>query len=319
MFTRRALAVAALLCAAALAGCGEGSSSSTTGGRPPLPTPTPVGLETPPPGTAYLGAYSAGGVAGLENAIGRKLALDMHYYTWAGLFPSFQETGDLSNGRTSVDSWDCQPSNAQIAAGNDDQLIVTRAQAIKTYGHPIFLRYMWDANLPPAGLGRSQCYDKATDNADGTFSGAEYVAAWQHIRKIFAQQGVTNVIWVWSFSSAGVNPAPYYPGASQVDWVGIDAYDTTGSDFATTLSAPYAQAAAFGKPILISETGASQLIQPSYLSGVVPALQSQFPMVKGFMYYSASAGSFVWTLNSAGIAAFATLGADPYFNAFTTP
>lgn len=320
MFTSRVRCalLGGLLCAL-LAACGEGTASTPSSGHPPLPTPTPVGLDTPPPGTAYLGAYVPGGVGGLEFTMGRKLALDMHYYTWAGLFPAFQETGDVANTRTPVDSWDCQPSNAQIASGSQDALIVTRAQAIKAFGHAIFLRYMWDPNLNDAVLGRQQCHD-SNDNADGTFSATQFVAAWNHIRAIFAQQGVNNVVWVWSVSAAGTAPAAYYPGDANVDWVAIDGYDTNGdSSIVPVFSSIYSAVAGYNKPVLIAETGASSTgeLQVPYLLSVSPAIQKNFPLVKGFIYYDGkTSNGFSWSLDAAGANAFATVGSDPLFQAF---
>jgi beta-mannanase len=174
---------------------------------------------------------------------------------------------------------------------------------------------MWDANLPPGSLKRTACYDPATDESNGNFSPAQYVAAWQHIRSIFDQQGVTNVIWVWSVSSAGTDPGPFYPGDSQVDWIGIDAYDTAGTDFAGTFSPIYSKIATYGKPVLVTETGASPFVQAQFLQGAVPALQTQFPLVHAFIYYDANSGIYQWALSSDGVAAFTALGHNPYFSA----
>jgi hypothetical protein len=310
---------------ALLAGCGESPSNAVTPGGSPLPTPTPVGLETPSGNSIYLGAYVSypnGQITGLENQIGRRLAIDMHYDNWVSLFPYFPENHDLTAGRLSIDSWNCGMSDADIVSGAADPLIITRAQALRTFGHPIFLRFMWDMNLPSttAQIPRTQCYDPSTDNSDGTFSATEFVQAWQHIRLLFAQQGATNVIWIWSFSSAGTNPAPYYPGNSQVDWIGIDAYDTSAVGFAENLVNAYQFAAAYGKPLMVTETGASSLIQSSFFLNAASTLQTQFPLIKGYVYYDSTAGGgFDWSLNTAGIAAFTTFAQSPYMSAYATP
>lgn len=272
-----------------------------------------------------MGAYVSplkGGITTLETPVGRKFALNMHYYPWAGSFPRLTENADVENGRLPIDSWDCGISNAQILAGNADMLITTRALSFKEFGHPVFLRFMWDMNLPNttalpySGQARTQCYDPATDNADGTFSAKEYVAAYQHIRQIFAQNGVTNIIWLWSVSASGADPSPYYPGDSQVDWVGVDTYDPTGTLTFSSLFAPtYASLASHNKPIMVTETGTIHSNQQNFLTGLPAALQSNFPMVQGFVYFDDS----TWALTPAAAATFAQVAHDPYLSGYGTP
>lgn len=313
------VACAALV--AAIGGCGESPATSSTPSvtAKPIFTPTPVGLETPSSGKIYLGAFVSpspnGGIASLEKQVGRKLALDMHYYSWAALFPGTNEDNDIQNLRMPVESWDCGPSDAAVASGAADPLIQTRAQAIKNFGHPVFLRYMWDANLAPSVLSRSQCYDPTTDNADGTFSASEYLAAWQHIREIFAAENVTNVVWVWSVAASGNDPRPYYPGSTEVDWIGIDAYDTAGAGFTGTFSTVYGLTAPFGKPMLVAETGEVAADQATFFSAASGALQTQFPMIDGFMYYDGANAAGSWSLSASGVSALSALASDPYFAA----
>ena len=59
-------------------------------------------------------------------------------------------------------------------------------------------------------------------------SGRDFVAAWDHIRAIFAAVGVKNAAWVWCPTANGFNPdgraAAFYPGDNKVDWICADAY-----------------------------------------------------------------------------------------------
>lgn len=316
---RSSVLVGTLLAAAVLlTACGEGSGSSIPGGTP-FATPTPVGIETPPSGTNYLGVYVAinspsGTIYTLEKLVGRKFAMNVHYQDWTGLFPSAAESGDLTNGRLPLESWDCGFSNADIVSGAEDPLIVTRAQAIRSFGHPVFMRYMWDMNQVASGT-RTQCYDPATDNSDGTFSASEYVAAWKHIRAIFTQQGVTNVVWVWNVSANGVDPTAYYPGDSQVDWIGIDAFDTTGNGLAATLGPTYALIASHAKPTLVL-TGEGAPGQPAFFQTAPTTLQSQFPLVRSLLYYDGATAPYFFSLSPSGVNAFTTMGALPFFSGF---
>ena len=53
----------------------------------------------------------------------------------------------------------------------------------------------------------------------------DYVAAWRHLVTVFAEEGASNVRWVWS---PNVNPDGYlpferlYPGDRWVDWLALD-------------------------------------------------------------------------------------------------
>jgi hypothetical protein len=294
-----------------------------------VPTATPVGLQTPAAGSIYLGAYvppSTGGISTLESVIGRTLALDSHYYAWVSDFPRLPENSDVENGRYSVESWDCGISDAQIVSGAADPLIKTRALSLKTLGHPIFLRFFWDMNLPSttvfpySNASRSSCYDPTTDEPNDVFSPKEFVAAWDHVRAIFAEENVTNVIWVWSVAASGPNPAAYYPGNTEVDWIGVDTYETNSSTFATLFSPTYPFAAGYGKPILVAETGTLAPGQPGFFTNLPTALQSSFPLVQGFMYFDGENAGANYTLGSPlGTAAFTTVATNPYLSAFGTP
>ena len=229
----------------------------------------------PPAGTIYLGAYvnylkNLGPyetqTATFEKQIGRKLALHSEYYAFTDSFPSAEDVDDYRNGRVPVDSWDCGDTDYRVAQGKDDAVITKVAQNFKAYGFPIFLRYFWEMNLPTTALPRTECVDKVRDK-NGYFNATDYVAAWQHIHAIFVAQGVKNVVWVWNPSgSLVVSPIPYYPGATETDWIGFDHYDLTGAGLQSTYSAPYNALTPLSKPIMIGETGTTSQYQSADIS-----------------------------------------------------
>lgn len=306
----------------ACGGGGGGSAAPVPSATPsPLATPIVAGQLLPPAGMIYLGAYvnssglphAAGPAAtqAFESQIGRKLALDMVYHDFLTRFPGRGGLDDYANGRIPVYSWDCGLSNAQVAAGAADTTLRLQAQSIAAYGWPIFVRYMWDMNLSELALSRSACYDRSTDGFSGYFSPTEFIAAWQHIRQIFTQEGAVNAVWLWSVSDGGNPIGPYYPGNSQVDWVGMDVYDSTGAAFGPTFSTMYNVLATYNKPIMISETGAAASIQPTFFSQAAPTLQTEFPLVKGFVYYDAI-GQQDWRVTAANLPAFTSFAKTPY-------
>lgn len=319
MVSSRALFLGAALLSSVMVACGETPTSApfSVQHQRPTVTPTPVGVETPSGSGIYAGAYvsnAIGEIGALEVSVGRTLAMDMHYHTWVSDLVGSGEYDDLAYGRLPIESWQCGEPDVNVAGGYSDLLITTVAQEIKQFGHAVFVRFMWDANMPNTYLDRQSCWGSQSDNADGTFSATQYVAAWRHVRHIFAENNVTNVVWVWSFNAAGSDPTAYYPGNTEVDWVGIDAYDTGSVDLAATLSSAYASAAQFGKPVLISETGAVSSYQATFFNDAASELQSQFPDVKGFVYYDGTNGAD-WSLGTTGKPAFATFVQTPYLSA----
>jgi hypothetical protein len=326
----------------ALASCGEGAAPSV-GGTASGPTPTPLPTRTPlsapvvagallsPAGSIYFGAYvntsglvngsTIADTAALEASLGRTLALHMHYQGFLSNFGDRNDQDDFDNGRVPIESWNCGASDAQIAAGAEDSEIALKAAAIKAFAWPVFVRFFWDPNLSDANLGRTDCYDPNTDLPSGVFSPAEYVAAWDHIRAIFQAEGVTNAVWVWSVNAAGSNPLAYYPGNSEVDWVGMDAYDTGNTSFASTLAPLYAELTPLQKPIMISETGAAGPVQSAFFTGAAATLQTQFPLVSAFVYYDAiyysAPGSPLnqdWRVTSGALPAFSAFANSTYMD-----
>lgn len=318
------LSVILLFCAC-FAACGEGSNSSTLSSGSAVPTPTPTrtpltapinaGALLPPAGTNYLGAYvNTSGLNGgntpkdtalLESQIGRTLALHMYYQAWATNWGNRSAADDFNNGRVPIDSWNCGAPDAVVAATPNpspspfatpdpyDAEITLKAQEVKAYAWPVFIRFFWDMNTPDNNLTRQGCYGQLTDLPHGYFSGKNFVAAWIKIHDIFEQVGATNAVFVWSVNSQGVNPLNpdqsvdenYYPGDKYVDWVGIDAYDTNNGSFSQTFQSTYNNLATLHKPIMITETGALPGQQTSFFQEAVPAMQSQFPLVRGLVYY----------------------------------
>jgi hypothetical protein len=204
-----------------------------------------------------------------------------------------------------------------VASGKDDALLRTRAQALKAFGYPIFVRWFWEMNLTEiANPPRTQCWDPNTDLPGGFFSPAEFIAAWTHVRSVFAQVGATNVIWEWNVAAVRGGAGQYYPGDAQVDWVAMDDYDRQNVSFQATMYYLAAVLSQFGqKPLLINETGAYAANQPAFLNGAAATLQNDFPAVRGLGYFDAVGTFHDWILSAQGLSAFATFANQAYMSA----
>jgi hypothetical protein len=318
----------------------------------------------PPPGKIYLGAFvnpdgtngfgntSARTVVDFEKLIGRKLALDLHYYKWkelAGMgahpFPSTETDplGDGAQGRIPVISWNCGAPNAEVASGMQDNIITAAAQKIRHYGGPVLLRYMWEMNLPvtannrqPVAMGGQGCAGPHDDIpchlANGKtsvcFSPADFKLAWKHIREVFDQQHVTNAVWLFNPGQSGEQDfGAFYPGDNEVDWIGIDVYDrhkpaeAVADEFHNIINPVYQDLitkVSASKPILVGETAALPANQANYLNAnlAITDLRRDFPNIKGLVYWdSRLVNRPDWILDEQGLKAFTTLGKRCYMTA----
>jgi mannan endo-1,4-beta-mannosidase len=220
----------------------------------------------------YLGVYEAdvpGSYTQIEQfaqMAGRQPNLVLYYNAWGQPFQSSFARMALAHGATVID--DLQPMNvtlSSISDGDYDGYLTGYARQVKRFGHPVIISFGPEMN------GNWYSYGWTHQPAQ------EFVQAWQHVVDLFRGLGVTNVTWMWTVNGIGASTGPvgdFWPGASYVDWVGIDSYyylpaENFSSVFATTIAAVQA----FGKPVLISETGVGQVAGqaqkiPDLLEGV---------------------------------------------------
>jgi beta-mannanase len=147
-------------------------------------------------------------------------------------------------------------SLASIIDGDHDSYIQAWAEAAKAYGKPLLIRFAQEMN---------GTWYPWSEQVNGNSPG-EYVEAWRHVHNIFAEDGVTNVKWVWSpnvvgsvVSGASSDLVELYPGNAYVDYVGIDGYSYP-NDGCPTASALFGPTLATtdqlsDRPTMIAETG----------------------------------------------------------------
>ncbi|MFN2629194.1 MAG: glycoside hydrolase family 26 protein [Gaiellaceae bacterium] len=201
------------LAAAALALVVGAGASSSAGNLAPA-SHALYGASVPGPVTA---------ITSFESLIGRKLAIDHHFWRWTDSWPtSTYESWDVKNGRIPMVSWDGPNATLDsITNGSQDAVIRSHASAVKNFGAEILIRWGYEMN------GTWFAWSGSKNGNDP----AKYVAAWRHIVNIFRSVGATNALWIWA-PNVQDNPqlswnhwTNYYPGDSYVDWVGIDGYN----------------------------------------------------------------------------------------------
>ena len=178
-----------------------------------------------------------------------------------------------------------------IAAGRFDDYLREFATDVRKLNLPIALTvaHEFNGHWYPWGTQRTRAKD--------------FVAGWRHIHDVFAQVGATNVIWTWTpnvVNYLGRIPLrQYWPGASYVNWVGIDGYFTHKGEqtFESLFRPTLNEVKKFtGKPVLIVETGAEP---GSMRAKAVTELFSKVakdPNIVGFVYFN-SRGSGNWVID----------------------
>jgi hypothetical protein len=301
-------------------GLGAPTRLGTSSAGGPLATAGP----RPPARGAYVGAYvqpesdytpqgRIGAVTGFEKETGRQLDIVHTFHPWDDEFPDPVDEWTVSSGRMLLLSW-AGTDTRVIQSGRYDDLIRQRAKAVKALNKPIFMRWRWEMDRPNLQA--------------SIWSPQDYIAAWRHIRAIFAAEKVTNASWVWcplaaGFSADGNNRAdPYYPGDSEVDWLCADVY--TGQDFNSfgVAAAPFLDWAKGhpGKPIMIGETGTSDRFPGGQATWVAQAQQTTEanPEIKALVYFDADDKTqgprAQLALRGDAVSRFRELLTAPYFN-----
>ena len=322
---RRALLAGAMVLAlAAVAGIvavvtgSHGPGTTFTGGAV-NPSTAPV----PPTHGAYFGARvrpavdtqpaEIAAVHSLQGQIGRRLDIVHVYAEWQEPFPTSSDLAFVRQGSLLLLSWSGADTRA-IASGTYDNWIRQRALAIKAVGKRIFLEWRWEMDRP--GLSAQ------------VHSPADYIAAWDHIRSIFAQEHVDNVAWVWCPTARGFatgTAAAYYPGDNEVNWVCADAYPGPGPyrSFATIVQPFLDWASHHRKPIMIGEYGVPYTYGPQqraqWLWDAARTVQDH-TQIKALVYFDANAQhAYALTAGSPALQAFRNIAHVPYFNPIGLP
>lgn len=181
-------------------------------------------------------------------AVNREPDLVLCYSGWGEPFlRSFAETAYEHGAAPVVQMYPpAHGSLAGIAAGRRDRYLRSYAAQVRAFGHRVILSFAPEPNGPWYRWGWTHT------------PAATFVAAWRHIVRIFRRARATNVTWMLTLNIAFRNSGPvsaYWPGASYVNWIGIDGYyvrpaDTFGSLFLTTVRAVRKLTR---KPLLVSE------------------------------------------------------------------
>lgn len=270
-----------------------------------------LGAFVQPSGQTSSGALITA-VTSFERKLGHRLGLVHVYHPWGANFPSPADKYFASTDSTLLITWGGTPDTLAIAAGRYDAMIHARAEAIKRLRRPVLLEFRHEMDRP--------------DLRSSVHSPADYIAAWDHIRAIFAAAGADNVGWVWCPTAQGFadgRAEAYYPGDSEVNWICVDAYSASPLQPLSSVVRPFLDwASHHPKPILIGEFGVRSDPRgwTAWLAEV-GRFAHQDPQVKSLAYFDADGISsqgrpyeFSLSGNRTATSAFAALLAQSYFS-----
>lgn len=197
--------------------------------------------SAPPPATSpskRVGVSTEGAPGGteLQALVGQLGAVPdevMWFVVWStgGGFPTDDAARVRDLGATPVitwEPWDPAAGSTQttysmrgIAAGQHDGYLRQWARGARAFGSTVVLRFAHEMN--------GTWYPWSPGVAGTT--AADVVAAWQHVRDVFAKERAGNVVLRWSpnVPFPGSTPlAQLWPGARYVGQVGLDGYNWAG-------------------------------------------------------------------------------------------
>jgi len=260
------------------------------------------GATTAAPGGddgAWIGLFTEKGpedmaeTLSLRQGLGRSFASLMWFTDFGHPFPAKAAENAWAAGSVPNVTWEpwLWSDNekihlADINAGTWDLYISEWGAAAAKFGKPLFVRWGHEFN------GDWYPWSVAKNGQDS----GNYVNAYRRVHDLLVRAGASNVVWVWCPNAGTVpaqewnDPLKAYPGDDYVDWIALDGYDFDGNaSFADIFSKIYVEMIrGFAKPIYVGEvaTGRVGSEKAAWLEEMRGSLASQFPGIKGIVYFS---------------------------------
>jgi hypothetical protein len=264
-----------------------------------------LGLDEPDAPNSYAG------IDHFAHAIGRQPNIVMYYSSWLEKFQvGFATSAAKRGAKTLVQLGTGNIPLASIASGRYDNYWRSYARDVRAFPIQVILSFDHEMN----GYWYSWGYRHTSPST--------FVAAWRHIVTIFREEGARNVIWLWTINVTDAldnripAPAPWWPGDSYVDWVGLDGYyygptQTFASLFGPTIAAVRGLTR---DPVIIAETGATLAAgQPKKLADLFDGVR-RFELLGFVLFDQNGVIRYVqtWRINSAASYAALRRGVKSY-------
>lgn len=170
-----------------------------------------------------------------------------------------------------------------ISEGHLDDYINAFANKLKSYNHPIFLRFAHEYDNP------NYPWSNSTPE--------EFKAAWIHVYNIIKAQGATKVMMVWNPWQVE-DMEKYYPGDDYVDWIGVTALNygplnrsEKEISFNELYSHFHKEIFSFSrKPVMLAEFGSVKLLgnQRQWLKQAMKTINSKYHEIKAIVLFQSA-------------------------------
>jgi mannan endo-1,4-beta-mannosidase len=263
--------------------------------------PWATGAVHPTQSIPYLGVHepdtpgSYSGINQFAEAIGTQPNIVSYYSPWKMSFQARFAASAAEHGALTLVQMD--PTNislSNIIAGRYDTYLRSYAAAVRKFGARVVLSFGHEMN--------GDWYSWGYRHTSPTV----FVATWRHIVSVFRAAGAKNVTWLWTVNVINKdlpisipNPSPWWPGASYVNWVGIDGYYYEPSSSFTQLFGPTIVAVRelTDDPILIAETGAAATAgQPTKINDLFDGIRAYGLL--GFVWFDENVQGRAWRISN---------------------
>ncbi|PKQ16543.1 MAG: hypothetical protein CVT67_03865 [Actinobacteria bacterium HGW-Actinobacteria-7] len=277
-------------------------------GRVQIPAPIPVVTPVPAPAPAptpsrWFGFYQSGAPASIDPLLSLEAQLAARSAV-VNFFIADSEKFPLSRVQTIVDHgsiplvtlefWSIDGTGGlkSIANGSKDAYLRTFADSAKSFGHEVWLRpfHEMNGNWYPWG---------GTVNGN---SAADLIAAWRHVRTVFAERGATNVKFVWCVNNDNVPNTSantiegYWPGDAYVDYASLDGYNwgttqdwSNWRSFSSVFGNAYGRVAALtAKPMFIAETASPEQggSKAAWITDMFKQINTTYTRIQGVVWFN---------------------------------
>ncbi|MBA3690301.1 MAG: twin-arginine translocation signal domain-containing protein [Actinobacteria bacterium] len=264
-------------------------------------------------------------VTHLERKVGRRYSVIRRYHVWNEPLPTKFETWYSHHGRTPYVAWHAFDDSGKaiswtsIAAGDHDRWIHHQARRLKHWGRPMYFSF----------------HHEPENDANVCGSPAEFRAAWDRVRSVFASVHVPRLTWVATLMAstyAGNDGGPRTWLPARYGLLGVDGYNRgpcAGSDAWKTFPEIFGSAHRFArhhrKGLFIGEFGCVEQDSCNNGSGDPDAKARWFdharstikswPQVRVACYsHTATSGNAYWVDSSPqSLKAYQKVSSDPYF------
>lgn len=189
----------------------------------------------------------------------------------------------------------------EVTAGQYDAYLDQFSASVKSFGSPVRISLAPEMNSEWAPWG-------ITNNGNTTESHKTF---WRYVINRFRNNGVTNVLWIWSpnvrFYGDPCSYGQIYPGDEYVDFVGLDGYNwgTTQSwsvwqSFSEVFGQSYNEITSISsKNVLIMEVASAENggDKAAWITTMFSDLRNKFTRIQGFTWFSINKETD-WRINS---------------------